>query len=141
MGSPGDDEDIIKPQPTFVRSVTRLLMAIRGINVRYTINESTTLPGFMPGSGILGMSAADGSAPGFGFVTGSQDYDVLTRAAANGWLTSDLGANLAIPKPQRILPEILNVDEDYQDDLSVNVYWLNLFYRQKRLVIDTLEVG
>ena len=32
-------------------------------------------------------------------------------AAANGWLTSDLGANLAIPKPQRVLPEILNVDE------------------------------
>jgi integrase/recombinase XerC len=31
--------------------------------------------------------------------------------AANGWLTLDLGANLAIPKPQRILPEILNVDE------------------------------
>ena len=92
--SPGDDEDIIKPQPTFVRSVTRLMMAIRGINVRYTINESTTLPGFMPGSGILGMSAADGSAPGFGFVTGSQDYDVLTRAAANGWLSKSIVQNV-----------------------------------------------
>jgi integrase/recombinase XerC len=32
-------------------------------------------------------------------------------AAANGWLTSDLGANLAIPKPHRVLPEVLNVDE------------------------------
>jgi integrase/recombinase XerC len=32
-------------------------------------------------------------------------------AAANGWLTSDLGENLAIPKPHRVLPEILNVDE------------------------------
>ncbi|MEY3724021.1 MAG: hypothetical protein RL649_872, partial [Actinomycetota bacterium] len=31
-------------------------------------------------------------------------------AAANGWLTSDLGANLAIPKPHRVLPEVLNVD-------------------------------
>ena len=32
-------------------------------------------------------------------------------AAANGWLTSDLGANLSIPKPRRVLPEVLNVDE------------------------------
>jgi len=35
-------------------------------------------------------------------------------AAANGWLTSDLGAKLAIPKPHRTLPEILNVDEAAQ---------------------------
>ena len=32
-------------------------------------------------------------------------------AAANGWLNSDLGANLAIPKPHKTLPEVLNVDE------------------------------
>jgi integrase/recombinase XerC len=35
-------------------------------------------------------------------------------AAANGWLSSDLGANLAIPKAHRTLPEILNVDEAAQ---------------------------
>jgi len=35
-------------------------------------------------------------------------------AAANGWLTSDLGAKLAIPKAHRTLPEILNVDEAAQ---------------------------
>jgi integrase/recombinase XerC len=32
-------------------------------------------------------------------------------AAANGWLTSDLGANLAIPKPHKVLPEVLNLDD------------------------------
>ncbi len=32
-------------------------------------------------------------------------------AAANGWLTSDLGANLAVPKPHKVLPEVLNIDE------------------------------
>ena len=32
-------------------------------------------------------------------------------AAANGWLTSDLGANLAVPKPHKVLPEVLNVEE------------------------------
>jgi integrase/recombinase XerC len=35
-------------------------------------------------------------------------------AASNGWLTSDLGAKLAIPKAHRTLPEILNVDEAAQ---------------------------
>ena len=32
-------------------------------------------------------------------------------AAANGWLTSDLGANLAVPKQHKVLPEVLNLDE------------------------------
>jgi integrase/recombinase XerC len=35
-------------------------------------------------------------------------------AAANGWLTSDLGANLSIPKAHRTLPEVLDVDEAAQ---------------------------
>jgi integrase/recombinase XerC len=35
-------------------------------------------------------------------------------AASNGWLTSDLGANLSIPKAHRTLPEILDVDEAAQ---------------------------
>jgi len=32
-------------------------------------------------------------------------------AAANGWLSSDLGANLSVPKPHKVLPEVLNVNE------------------------------
>jgi integrase/recombinase XerC len=32
-------------------------------------------------------------------------------AAANGWLSSDLGANLSVPKPHKVLPEVLNVTE------------------------------
>ena len=32
-------------------------------------------------------------------------------AAANGWLTSDLGVNLAVPKPHKVLPEVLNLEE------------------------------
>ena len=35
-------------------------------------------------------------------------------AAANGWLDSDLGANLSIPKAHRTLPEVLDVDEAAQ---------------------------
>jgi integrase/recombinase XerC len=32
-------------------------------------------------------------------------------AAANGWLTSDIGANLSVPKPHKVLPEVLNINE------------------------------
>ncbi|MCU0468106.1 MAG: cell surface protein SprA [Arcicella sp.] len=91
--NPGDDEDIIKPQPNFLRSVTRLLMAIRGIQVNYNIDESTTLAGFLPSPGLLGMNSAT-SAPGIGFITGSQDADIRFRAAENGWLTKSSITNV-----------------------------------------------
>ena len=90
--NPGDDEEIMKPQPNFLRSVTRLLMAIRGIQVNYNINETTTLPGFLPAPGLFGMSST-GSAPGFGFVTGSQDGDVRFRASENDWLSKSTVQN------------------------------------------------
>ncbi|MES2517589.1 MAG: cell surface protein SprA, partial [Bacteroidota bacterium] len=91
--NPGDDEDIIKPQPNFLRSVTRLLMAVRGIQVNYSIDESTTLPGFIPSPGILGMNSVS-SAPGLGFITGSQDPNIRFRAAENGWLTKSKTQNV-----------------------------------------------
>jgi cell surface protein SprA len=84
--NPGDDEDIIKPQPNFLRSVTRLLMAIRGIQVNYSIDESTSLAGFLPTPGILGMNGIN-AAPGLDFITGSQDPNIRFRASENGWLT------------------------------------------------------
>ena len=84
--NPGDDEDIVKPQPNIVRSITRLLMTLRGIQVNYNIDESTTLPGFLPSPGLLGNSSQT-AAPGFGFITGSQDADIRFKAAESGWLT------------------------------------------------------
>ena len=90
--NPGDDEDIIKPQPNFLRSVTRLLMTIRGIQVNYNIDEATTLAGFLPTPGLLGNGSGD--APGFGFITGSQDADIRFRAGNNGWLTKSTVQNV-----------------------------------------------
>jgi cell surface protein SprA len=90
--NPGDDEDIIKPQPNILRSITRLLMTLRGIQVNYNIDESTTLPGFLPSPGLLGNGTGD--APGFGFITGSQDADIRFRAADNGWLTKSRVQNV-----------------------------------------------
>ena len=90
--NPGDDEDIIKPQPNVLRSLTRLLMTVRGIQVNYTIDESTTLPGFNPTPGLLGNGAGD--APGLGFISGSQDADIRYTAERNGWLSKSIVQNV-----------------------------------------------
>ncbi|WP_430615564.1 cell surface protein SprA [Flavobacterium sp. JP2137] len=58
-----------------------LVTSVRNIQVNYTENNGTFLPGFMPGLGFFGTSK-----PSLGFVFGSQS-DVRYNAAKNGWLT------------------------------------------------------
>jgi cell surface protein SprA len=87
--NPGDDEDIQKEQPRLAKSVLRALMAIRGIQYNIGIEESTTLPGFLPTSGILGNDW-NVAAPGLGFIFGSQDGDIRFRARDNNWLSKSL---------------------------------------------------
>jgi cell surface protein SprA len=84
--NPGDEEDIVIPSKSAIKAVTRLLLTLRGIQVNYSINESTTLPGFMPNPGNLGMNSIN-SAPGFDFISGGQDDGIRFKAAENGWLT------------------------------------------------------
>ncbi|WP_164847811.1 T9SS outer membrane translocon Sov/SprA [Sandaracinomonas limnophila] len=91
--SPGDDEELEIPQKNVAKSLTRLLLTLRGIQVNYSINESTTLPGFLPNSGVLGMNGNWG-APGFDFVSGSQDFGILDKAKAGGWLTKSKEQNI-----------------------------------------------
>ncbi len=90
--NPGDDEDIIKNVPQLGRNIKRLLMLVRGMQLNYNINETTSLAGFLPNPGLLGLSKM-GSAPGWGFITGSQDPNVRIRAAENGWLSRSVEIN------------------------------------------------
>ncbi len=64
----------------------RLLMSLRSINVTYGIRESTGLSGFVPNAYLFGLDST-WSAPGLGFILGSQDPDIRFTAARNGWLT------------------------------------------------------
>jgi cell surface protein SprA len=61
--------------------------------VNYSINESTTLPGFLPNPGLLGMNANSG-APGFDFISGGQSDQVRFTAAQNGWLSKSIVQNI-----------------------------------------------
>jgi len=91
--SPGDEDELEIPQNNAAKSLTRLLLTLRGIQVNYSINESTTLPGFIQTPGLFGMNGQWG-APGLPFVTGSQDFNITEKARNNGWLTKSVNQNV-----------------------------------------------
>ncbi|MFS0489714.1 cell surface protein SprA [Leadbetterella byssophila] len=88
----GDDDEMAPEANKFAKAVTRLLMAARGINGRFALTETTTLPGFLEIPEFFGLSSANGGlAPGIPFVLGSQDPNkTIERAVENGWLSRNV---------------------------------------------------
>ncbi len=84
---PKPQVDTVKTTPGIVKGLFRLIMSLRSINATYTISEGTILPGFMPTPKFLGMDE-QWSAPGWGFILGSQDPNIRYKAAQNNWLTT-----------------------------------------------------
>ena len=66
----------------FVDGLIGVLTSVKNMQVNYTQNNGTVLPGFTQGVGFLGSSK-----PTLGFIFGSQE-DVRYEAAKNGWLTN-----------------------------------------------------
>ncbi len=66
----------------FMSGLIGVLTSLKNIQINYTENNGTVLPGYLPGLGFFGSSK-----PTLGFVFGSQS-DVRYEAARNGWLTS-----------------------------------------------------
>jgi len=65
-----------------------ILTSIKKINIGYTSNNGTFLPGYIPEIGFLGRNNFSGGlAPTFGFVFGSQN-DIRDLALTRGWLIS-----------------------------------------------------
>jgi cell surface protein SprA len=65
----------------FLDGLRGVLTSVKNIQINYSENRGTILPGYMPSIGFLGSSK-----PTLGFVFGSQD-DVRYEAAKRGWLT------------------------------------------------------
>ena len=72
---------------TLAESFLKALLSLKNISGNYTKNEGTFLPGYLPQTQIIGYDF-DASAPGIGFLMGSQN-DIRDRALANGWITPD----------------------------------------------------
>ena len=71
-----------KDSNPFVDGLIGVLTSVKNIQINYTENQGTALPGFLPSIGFFGTAK-----PSLGFAFVSQD-DIRFEAAKNGWLTS-----------------------------------------------------
>lgn len=101
----------------FLDGLKGVLTSVKNVQINYTRNQGTMLPGFLPSIGFFGSSK-----PGLGFIFGDQ-ADVRYEAARNGWLTSypDFNQNFTRVKTTT-LDMTANVDlfPDFKIDLVAN---------------------
>nr|WP_246034209.1 cell surface protein SprA [Flavobacterium sangjuense] len=130
LPKPGEKITSIKAQPAkttnvFLDGLKGVLTSVKNIQINYTQNEGTVLPGFLPGLGFFGSAK-----PSLGFVFGGQD-DVRYEAAKRGWLTTypDFNQNytqvvtktLNFTANVDLFPDFkidLNADRTYADNYS-----------------------
>ena len=104
-----------------------VLTSVKNIQINYTHNSGTVLPGYTPSVGFLGSSR-----PSLGFIFGSQD-DVRYEAARNGWLTNypDFNQNFT-QVTNKLLKATANVDlfPDLKIDLTADRAYSENFSEQ-----------
>jgi cell surface protein SprA len=129
---PGEKIVAVKPQTSnernvFVSGLIGFLTSVKNIQVDYTENRGTALPGYTTGIGFLGTSR-----PTLGFVLGSQD-DIRFQAAQNGWLTNypDFNQNFT-QVTNKILNYTANIDlfPDFKIDVNANRTFADNFSEQ-----------
>jgi cell surface protein SprA len=100
-----------------VNGLIGVLTSVKNIQVNYTDNRGTVLPGYLPGIGFWGTSR-----PSVGFVLGSQE-DVRYEAARRGWLTLYPEFNQNFTRTEnKLLNFTANVDlfPDFKIDLTAD---------------------
>ncbi len=120
-----------KPQTTggnvFVDGLIGVLTSVKNVQINYTQNEGTVLPGFTQGVGFLGTTK-----PSLGFVLGSQS-DIRYEAAKRGWLTNyqDFNQNFT-QVSTKTLNMTANVDlfPDFKIDLTADRSYTENFSEQ-----------
>lgn len=111
----------------FVDGLIGVLTSVKNIQMNYTLNSGTVLPGYMPSVGFLGSSR-----PSLGFIFGSQD-DVRYEAAKNGWLTNYSNFNQNYSQvTNKLFKATANVDlfPDFKIDLSLDRSYSENFSEQ-----------
>jgi cell surface protein SprA len=107
---------VISSSP-FYDGMIGILTSIKNIQVNYTKNSGTVLPGYTPGVGFFGTSR-----PTLGFIFGSQD-DVRYEAAKRGWLTDYQDFNQSFTQvTNKLLKVTANIDllPDLKIDLAMD---------------------
>ena len=103
-----------KESNVYLDALVGVLTSVKNIQINYTQNEGTVLPGFTPGVGFLGTTK-----PSLGFVLGSQS-DIRYEAAKNGWLTNYEDFNQSFTQ---VSTKTLNMtaDVDLFKDFKINL--------------------
>ncbi len=104
-------------QNVFVKGLIGVLTSVKNIQINYTENNGTVLPGFLPGVGFFGTTR-----PSVGFVLGSQS-DIRYEAAKNGYLTNfpDFNQNFTQVKNRQLnFTAQMEVFKDFKIDLNAD---------------------
>jgi cell surface protein SprA len=116
-----------KQSNPFIDGLIGVLTSLKNVQMNYTYNSGTVLPGYTPGIGFLGTSK-----PTLGFIFGSQD-DVRYEAAKQGWLTNYPDFNQNFTQVQnKIFKTSANVDllPDLKIDLTLDRSYSENFSEQ-----------
>lgn len=132
LPKPGEKITGVKPQPAktssiFMDGLKGVLTSIKNIQINYTRNEGTMLPGYLPSLGFFGTAK-----PSLGFVFGSQD-DIRYEAARRGYLTDYAEFNQNYTHTiTKTLNFTANVDlfPDFKIDLTADRTYANNFSEQ-----------
>lgn len=136
---PGEKIANIKPQSEksnniFFDGMKGVLTSVKNVQINYTRNEGTVLPGFLPSLGFFGSSK-----PSLGFIFGAQD-DVRYEAAKNGWLTTypDFNQNYT-QVLKKTLEMTANIDlfPDFKIDLTSSRAYSENFSEQYDVTAST----
>ncbi len=128
--------NIQKERGLFVERLIGVLTSVKNVQIDYTQNEGTVLPGYTPGIGFFGTAK-----PSLGFAFGSQD-DVRFEAAKNGWLTYYPDFNQSFTQvATKTLNFTANIDlfPDFKIDLNGNRTYATNFSEQYDVSFDPVE--
>ncbi|WP_306353471.1 cell surface protein SprA [Flavobacterium sp. '19STA2R22 D10 B1'] len=107
----------VREGSVFMDGLIGVLTSVKNIQINYTQNNGTVLPGYLPSIGFLGSSR-----PSIGFILGSQD-DVRYNAARNGWLTNypDFNQNFTQVSTKMLnLTAAIDLFPDFKIDLNAD---------------------
>jgi cell surface protein SprA len=103
------------------------LTSVKNIQVNYSENKGTALPGYLPNIGFFGSSK-----PTLGFIFGSQE-DVRYDAARSGWLTDypDFNQNFTQIETKTLnLTASMDLFPDFKIDLTADRTYADNFSEQ-----------
>lgn len=120
-----DKKKITNPENPLVAPLVKPIIGIKRVSVNYTNSFSTQIPGWVPGTTVLGADKDyNFQAPGWDFILGYQpNRNWLDNAADKGYITPDTNLNFQLIQTKTQNLNIKGTVEPFNDlrvDLTIN---------------------